>query len=111
MIENTKQEVKNEYLGNIDIISWDQLSDSLAERKKLLLDELKSKYGKSNKKNSSFIEFSVDSNWKDLETLFRSKKAASNKTDSFENEEYLDELSGEDDEDNLEVLDVADEND
>lgn len=111
LIENTKQEVKNEYIGNIDIISWEQLSDSLAQRKKLLLDELKSKYGKTNKKSLNFIESSVESSWKELETLFRSKKAASNKTDSFENEEYLDELSGEDDEDNLEVLDVADEND
>jgi hypothetical protein len=111
LIENTKQEVKNEYLGNIDIISPEQLNDSLTQRKKLLLDELKLKYGKTNKKSLNFIESSVESSWKELETLFRSKKAASNKTDSFENEEYLDELSGEDDEDNLEVLDVADEND
>ena len=111
LIENTKQEVKNEYLGNIDIISPEQLNDSLTQRKKLLLDELKLKYGKTNKKSLNFIESSVESSWKELETLFRSKKAASNKTDTFENEEYLDELSGEDDEDNLEVLDVADEND
>ena len=111
IIETTKQEVKNEYLGNIDIISSEQLNDSLAQRKKLLLDELKLKYGKTNKKSLSFIESSVESSWKELETLFRSKKAASNKTDSFENEEYLDELSGEDDEDNLEVLEVAEEND
>ena len=111
VIETTNQEVKNEYLGNIDIISSEQLNDSLAQRKKLLLDELKLKYGKTNKKSLNFIESSVESSWKELETLFRSKKDASNKTDSFENEEYLDELSGEDDEDNLEVLDVADEND
>ncbi len=111
VIETTRQEVKNEYLGNIDIISPEQLNDSLTQRKKLLLDELKLKYGKTNKKSLNFIESSVESSWKELETLFRSKKAASNKTDSFENEEYLDELSGEDDEDNLEVLDVADEND
>lgn len=111
VIENTKQEVKNEYLGNIDIISWEQLSDSLAQRKKLLIDELKSKYGKTNKKNSSLIESSVDSNWKDLENLFRSKKTAPGKTDSLEKEEYLDELFGVDEEDNLELLDIADEND
>ncbi len=111
VIETTKQEVKNEYLGNIDIISSEQLNDSLAQRKKLLLDELKLKYGKTNKKSLSFIESSVESNWKELETLFRSKKTASNNTDLFENEEYLDELSGEDDEDNLEVLEVAEEND
>lgn len=111
LIENTKQEVKNEYIGNIDIISWEQLSDSLAQRKKLLLDELKSKYGKTNKKNSSFIEASVDSSWKDLENLFRSKKIASDKSDSVEDEEYLDELFGEDDEENLEELGIAEEND
>ena len=97
-----------EYLANIDIISWNQISDNLAQRKKLLLEELKAKYGKTNKKNISFIESSVESRWKEIESLLRSKKDSSNHAKVSESEEYLDELFGEDDaEAELETLELS----
>ena len=108
LIQSTENEVKKEYLANIDIISWNQISDNLAQRKKLLLEELKAKYGKTNKKNISFIESSVESRWKEIESLLRSKKDSSNHAKVSESEEYLDELFGEDDaEAELETLELS----
>ena len=108
LIQSTENEVKKEYLANIDVISWNQISDNLAQRKKLLLEELKAKYGKTNKKNISFIESSVESRWKEIESLLRSKKDSSNHAKVSESEEYLDELFGEDDaEAELETLELS----
>ena len=75
-VKNTRLEITKEYLSNIDIISWEQIYDSLEQRKKILIDELKTKYGRKSVSYSKLIESSVNENWKELENLFRAQKNA-----------------------------------
>ncbi|MBO4857409.1 MAG: hypothetical protein J5527_02710 [Treponema sp.] len=119
-VKNTRLEITKEYLSNIDIISWEQIHDSLEQRKKILIDELKTKYGRKSSSYAKLIEASVDSNWKEIESLLKAHKNTVNagaqdgsKVDDVD--EVIEEISGVDDpvssDDEPELLELEEEND
>ena len=118
-VKNTRLEITKEYLTNIDIISWEQIHDSLEQRKKILVDELKTKYGRKSTSYAKLIEASVDSNWKEIEKLLKAHKntvnAGAQDISELDDDEVLEEISGVDDpvssENEPELFELEEEND
>jgi len=74
LIEETQTEVTKEYLENIEILPWEQVLVQLEQRKQLLIDELKSKYGQKSLKYIDLIDSSADESWKKIEGTLRKQK-------------------------------------
>lgn len=86
-VKRTKDDVISEYYKNLEIISKDQLVIQLDQRKKLLIEELKQKYGHDSI-NTEIIESTTEIEWKEIERiLFVNQKPEENlvSTKSIEN--------------------------